>query len=149
MLGRVRRGVVGDSRYARRLRNGIHDAAQNPQRQPVLISGEPGLGKDNLAALIHYGSCERKQLLLRFEAGDLQRQGDALLHDLGTSSVLIHRIDQVEPTLKKQLIAMARGEVDDFSGRMLFTSETTQADLDFTLRIRVPPLRVRRSDLGD
>ena len=56
MLGRVRRGVVGDSRYARRLRNGIHDAAQNPQRQPVLISGEPGLGKDNLAALIHYGS---------------------------------------------------------------------------------------------
>ena len=63
VLGRVRRGVVGDSRYARRLRNGIHDAAQNQLRQPVLISGEPGLGKDNLAALIHYGSCEHKQLL--------------------------------------------------------------------------------------
>ena len=45
----------------------------------MLISGEPGLEKDNLAALIHDGSCERKQLLVRLEAGDLQRQGDALL----------------------------------------------------------------------
>lgn len=45
----------------------------------MLISSEPSLGNNNLASLIHDGSCERKQLLLRFEAGDLQRQADALL----------------------------------------------------------------------
>ena len=45
----------------------------------MLISSEPGLSSNNLAALIHDGSCERKQLLLRFEAGYLQRQAVALL----------------------------------------------------------------------
>ena len=45
----------------------------------MLISSEPGLSSNSLAALIHDGSCERKQLLLRFEAGYLQRQADALL----------------------------------------------------------------------
>lgn len=44
---------------------------------------------------------------------------------------------------------MARGQSPGFSGRMLCSSETTQPDLvRFTLQIRVPPLRVRRSDLG-
>ena len=45
----------------------------------MLISSEPGLGNNNLAALMQDGSCERKQLLLRFEAGDLQRLAEALL----------------------------------------------------------------------
>ena len=54
-------------------------AERNTQPQPVLISSEPGLGNNNLAALMQDGSCERKQLLLRFEAGDLQRLAEALL----------------------------------------------------------------------
>ena len=45
----------------------------------MLISSEPGLGNNNLAALMQDGSCERKQLLLRFEAGNLQRLAEALL----------------------------------------------------------------------
>ena len=52
VLGRARRGVVGDSRYAKRLRNELVEAAQDPAQRPILISGEPGLDKDNLAALI-------------------------------------------------------------------------------------------------
>ena len=55
VLGRARRGVVDSSRYAQRLRTAVLEAARDPQRQPVLISGEPGLKKDNLAALVHYG----------------------------------------------------------------------------------------------
>ena len=49
VMGRARRGVVGSSRYAQRLRTAVLEAARDPQRQPVLISGEPGLEKDNLA----------------------------------------------------------------------------------------------------
>ncbi len=149
-MGRVRRGVVGDSRYARRLRSAIHDAAHDPDHRPVLISGEPGLGKDNLAALIHYGSDQRRQLLLRFNHRDLQGPAGALLCELGDSTVLINGFDQIDSPLRQMLIAMARGEVNTFHGRMLFTSEASQPDLDgITVLIRVPPLRVRRSDLGD
>jgi len=150
VMGRVQRGVVGDSRYARRLRSAIHEAAHDPHCRPVLISGEPGLGKDNLAALIHFGSPCRRKLLLRFNPMDLLGQGASLLTDLGDSTVLINGFDQIDPPLRQTLIAMAKGDVASFQGRMLFTSETCQPDLDgITLLIRVPPLRVRRSDLGD
>ena len=150
VMGRVRRGVVGNSRYARRLRSAVRDAADDPAHRPVLISGEPGLGKDNLAALIHYGSDRRRRPLLRFSHQDLQGQGISLLSDLGDSTVLINGFDQIDPPLRQTLIAMARGDVQSFQGRMLFTSEASQPDLDgITFLIRVPPLRVRRSDLGD
>ena len=43
LLGRVRRGVVGSSRYAQKLREAIRDAAADAAGGPVLISGEPGL----------------------------------------------------------------------------------------------------------
>ena len=150
VMGRVKRGVVGTSRYARKLRLAIHDAAHDPEQRPVLISGEPGLGKDNITALIHYGSHQRRQLLIRFEPTDLQSIGVALLDNLGDHSVLINNVDQIEAPLRQRLIAMAQGEVETFRGRILFTSESCQADLDgFSLQIRVPPLRVRRGDLGD
>ena len=150
VVGRVRRGVVGDSRYAQRLRQAIHAAAVDPERRPVLISGEPGLEKDNIAALIHYGSKQRRQLLISFDAEDLKnRNADRLLNALGESTLLIKGIDRIDSPLRTELIAMARGQSPGFSGRMLFLSETTQPDLDgFTQQIRVPPLRVRRSDLG-
>ena len=150
VVGRVRRGVVGDSRYAMRLRQEIHAAAVDPERRPVLISGEPGLEKDNLAALIHYGSKHKRKLLISFDAEDLKnRNADRLLNSLGENTVLIKGIDRITGSLRAELIAMARGESPGFSGRMLLLSETTQPDLDgFTLQIRVPPLRVRRSDLG-
>ena len=54
LVGRTRRGVVGSSRYAQKLRQAIR-AAADAGLGPVLISGEPGLEKDNLVALIHYG----------------------------------------------------------------------------------------------
>jgi Holliday junction resolvasome RuvABC ATP-dependent DNA helicase subunit len=130
VMGRVKRGVVGTSRYARKLRLAIHDAAHDPEQRPVLISGEPGLGKDNITALIHYGSHQRRQLLIRFEPTDLQSIGVALLDNLGDHSVLINNVDQIEAPLRQRLIAMAQGEVETFRGRILFTSESCQADRD-------------------
>ena len=83
VLGRARRGVVGSSRYAQRLRTAVLEAARDPQRQPVLIIGEPGLEKDNLAALIHYVSADQRRLLVRLDACDLQDSSLNLLMSLG------------------------------------------------------------------
>ena len=150
VLGRARRGVVGSSRYAQRLRSAVLEAARDPQRQPVLISGEPGLEKDNLAALVHYGSAERRRLLVRLDASDLQGSTLNLLNELGSSTLLVSGMDRIDTELQQRLIAMARGEVAGFQGRVLFTSEAAIPALDGLVRaIRVPPLRVRRTDLGD
>ena len=150
VLGRARRGVVGSSRYAQRLRSAVLEAARDPQRQPVLISGEPGLEKDNLAALVHYGSAERRRLLVRLDAGDLQGSALNLLNELGSSTLLVSGMDRIDNELQQRLIAMARGEAPGFQGRVLFTSEAAIPALDGLVRtIRVPPLRVRRTDLGD
>ena len=150
VLGRARRGVVGSSRYAQRLRSAVLEAARDPQQQPVLISGEPGLEKDNLAALVHYGSAERRHLLVRLDANELQGKGLNLLHELGPSSLLVSGMDRLDIDIQQRLITMARGEEPGFQGRVLFTSEAAIPALDGLVRtIRVPPLRVRRTDLGD
>lgn len=47
-----KRGIVGGSRYASRLRKEILAASRDPARGPVFVFGEPGLGKDNVAALV-------------------------------------------------------------------------------------------------
>ena len=150
VLGRARRGVVGSSRYAQRLRTSVLEAARDPQRQPVLISGEPGLEKDNLAALVHYGSAERRRLLVRLDASGLQGSSLNLLNELGSNTLLVSGMDRVEGEVQQRLIAMALGEAPGFQGRVLFTSEAAIPALDGLVRtIRVPPLRVRRTDLGD
>ena len=150
VMGRVRRGVVGSSRYAQRLRGAVLEAARDPQRQPVLISGEPGLEKDNLAALVHYGSAERRRLLVRLDAGDLQGSALSLLNELGSSTLLVSGMDRIDVKVQQRLIAMARGDAPEFQGRVLFTSEAAIPALDGLVQtIRVPPLRVRRTDLGD
>ncbi|MDA0866535.1 MAG: cyclic nucleotide-binding domain-containing protein, partial [Cyanobacteria bacterium] len=48
---KARRGVIGKSRYGVRLRQQVRSAFNTCRT--VLIFGEPGLEKDNLAALIH------------------------------------------------------------------------------------------------
>jgi transcriptional regulator with AAA-type ATPase domain len=83
LVPQPRRGVVGSSRYARGLRDPVRLAAQDPLRRPVLISGEPGLEKDNLAALIHYGSAQRQQLMLRLDGALLKADGSEVF---GTGS---------------------------------------------------------------
>ncbi|MEB3360826.1 MAG: 4Fe-4S binding protein [Synechococcaceae cyanobacterium] len=171
VLGRVRRGIVGSSRYAVNLREAIRQAAHDPEAGPVLISGEPGLEKDNIAALVHYGSAARQQLLLRFNAALLRADGaelfDAhggsppLLELLGGGGLLIDQLDRCPPVLRERLLELARtglwnaagdapGVRRPFRGRLFFTTEESVAGFEGVARsIRVPPLRVRRQDLGE
>ena len=172
LLGRSRRGVVGSSRYADRLRQAVRDAAADPEARPVLISGEPGLEKDNLAALIHFGSPRRRRLMARIDAATLGDDGaplfgsgssggvGSLLDCLGDGALLIDNLDRADPALLPRLLELARSgrwsapgpdsAEHRFAGRLFFTTEAAQpqADRCCTL-IRVPPLRVRRQDLGE
>ena len=148
--GRPRRGVVGASRYAQRLRQDLLDAAADPQNGTLMIRGEPGLGKDNLAALVHFGSNHRRKLLVQIRPNDLRAKDSVLLDAVGENTLLISGVDQLNPDQQQQLAAMAQGQHPSFRGRVIFTSETCVPCLDAISQvIRVPPLRVRRSDLGD
>ena len=144
------RGVVGASRYAQRLRQDLINAAEDPNNRTLMIRGEPGLGKNNLAALVHFGSNQRRKLLVRLDATDLKTKADVLLDAIGENTLLVSSVDQLDPELQQRLAAMANGEHPGFSGRVIFTSESCVPSLDAISQvIRVPPLRVRRSDLGD
>jgi len=172
LVGRPRRGVVGSSRQAKRLREELHQASSDPSTRPVLLVGEPGLEKDNLAALIHFGSRRRHHLMLRLDAaqmssdeGVLFGQGDnknrpALVELVGEGSLLIDNIEQLEPEARKALVQLATdgswpspaqpGINQPFSGRLLITAEQAIPELMSVVQlIRVPPLRVRRQDLGE
>jgi polyferredoxin len=168
LVGRSRRGVVGTSRYAQALHRAIREASAEPGRRPVLISGEPGLEKDNLAALIHFGSPDRRQLLVRVNCATLRADGAALfggsaeapslLACLGEGGLLLDQIDRADPALRdalRELVASGRwrdghGREHHFAGRLFLTTETALPEIDELCRlIRVPPLRVRRQDLGD
>ena len=50
LVVRSRRGIVGSSRLATRLRDVGRKASEDGQARPVLITGEGGLDKDNLPA---------------------------------------------------------------------------------------------------
>jgi polyferredoxin len=170
LLGRARRGIVGSSRYAQNLRESIRRASAAVDGRAVLISGEPGLEKDNIAALIHFGSSARKQLLVRLNAALLRPDGAelfasgagelSLLACLGAGSLLIDQVDLAPAALRPLLLQLARdgswrdpdqpGRRFVFPGRVFFTAEKALPDLDGCCQlIRVPPLRVRRQDLGE
>ena len=170
LLGRARRGVVGSSRYARRLRDSVREAAADPGRRPVLISGEPGLEKDNIAALIHFGSAARRQWMVRLNCALLRPAGEeifapdadglTLLDCLADGSLLLDQFDRAPEGLQRNLLELARSgdwrppsnpqQRRRFAGRVFLTSETAIPAMETdAIQIRVPPLRVRRQDLGD
>lgn len=174
LLGRTRRGIVGSSRYAQRLREQIREAAADGIGRPVLISGEPGLEKDNIAALIHFGSPARRQLLVQVNGPSLRPDGallfghagsssdTALLACLGQGDLLVDQLDQAPDLVQQVLLelvasrqwrpvgASADEPPRSFHGRLFFTAEAALPAFDKACHlIRVPPLRVRRSDLGE
>ena len=182
LLTRVKRGVVGRSRYASRLRQNIRDATSleavstnnsgiEKRRPPVLIFGEPGLNKDNLAALIHFGSANKKQPMIQVNCENLRSQdlfgrGDSqpgLLEWLGSGTLLLNNIQDLDEKLKVPILSLLEegshqpvareGEAPTTlrhsAAWILVVAEKALPDVAerCAVQIKVPPLRLRKADI--
>ncbi|NEQ52730.1 MAG: cyclic nucleotide-binding domain-containing protein [Leptolyngbya sp. SIO3F4] len=176
LVPKVSRGVVGASRYAQRLRQSVRDASSvlpndQGQRDPVLIFGEPGLEKDNLAALIHFGSAYRKEPMIKvncktLRAIDLFGRGESrpgLLDWLGKGTLLLNNIQDLDADLRPAILKLIKtgqyqssiqpgnappAEKASFAWIMMI-SEKNLAPFANLVRqkVKVPPLRVRKADI--
>jgi transcriptional regulator with AAA-type ATPase domain len=90
LVTKAKRGIIGKSRYAVRLRQQVKNATED--RQPVVIFGEQGLEKDNIAALIHYSSSYRREPIIKVDCGKLQASGAELFGRLGGKLGLIEAL---------------------------------------------------------
>lgn len=173
LVSKAKRGVIGKSRYATRLRSQIKQAAQT--RESVLIFGEPGLEKDNLAALIHFGSANRRQPIIKIDCSKLQTSGAELFGRSGGKpgliaslqggtlvlnnihllpAELIPAIADLIKTAQYTPIMRPGGETSEpktSQARIILISEQTVAAIDSVVDslIKVPPLRVRKTDLDE
>jgi transcriptional regulator with AAA-type ATPase domain/NAD-dependent dihydropyrimidine dehydrogenase PreA subunit len=173
LVPKVRRGIVGSSRYAVRLRQDIKKAAAD--REPVLIFGEPGLGKDNSAALIHFGSSDRHQPIIKINCDTIQVSGaelfgrqrgkPGLLEWLGKGTLMLNNVQDLPQELEDKLIRLLQtGEYLPVSRegdqepvprqsevRIIMTTERSLPKIDrknlVGHSIKVPPLRVRKADI--
>ena len=110
VVPKVSRGIVGSSRYAMRLRQDIKKATQ--ETGAVLILGEPGLNKDNIAALIHFGSRDRKEPLIKVNCSTLQTNGaelfgrdnkPGLLEWIGRGTLMLNNLEDLPAELLDKL----------------------------------------------
>ncbi|ELR99739.1 sigma 54-interacting transcriptional regulator, partial [Gloeocapsa sp. PCC 73106] len=171
LVTKARRGIIGKSRYAQRLRQQIKEAAQT--RESVLIFGEPGLEKDNIAALIHFGSPLRREAIIKVNCNTLQASGaelfgrsggkPGLIAALGRGTLIFNNLQELPPeliqplqTLLKKGIYAPVGTSDNptpqtSQARIILISEKTVSEIDSLVgqSVKVPPLRVRKADLED
>ncbi|MBW4465576.1 MAG: sigma 54-interacting transcriptional regulator [Pegethrix bostrychoides GSE-TBD4-15B] len=175
LVPKVRQGVVGASRYAVRLRQAIKKAASD--RQAALVFGEPGLGKDNIAALIHFGSADRKQPLIKVNCDLLQASGSelfgrvggksGLLEWLGSGSLMLNNAEALPQLLSQKILHLLEtGEyrpvvregdpeppLQRSDARILLTSERNIPEIERCKKIgahliKVPPVRVAKADIA-
>ncbi|NJO57329.1 MAG: sigma 54-interacting transcriptional regulator [Richelia sp. RM2_1_2] len=171
LVTKAQRGVVGTSRYAVKLREQIREAADT--RESILIFGEPGLEKDNIAALIHFGSNFRRQPIIKIDCNILQVSGadlfgraggkPGLITWLGEGTLILNNIQETPPELLPKLAKFIetrsykpttrQGEPEaepyNTQARILIISEQTQPLIQRAVdkTIKVPPVRVRKSDI--
>ncbi|MBE9032733.1 cyclic nucleotide-binding domain-containing protein, partial [filamentous cyanobacterium LEGE 11480] len=174
LVNKVQRGIVGTSRYAMRLRQAIKQA--NGDRESVLIFGEPGLEKDNVAGLIHFGSPWRKLPFVKVDCNLLQANGAdlfgrvggkaGLLEWVGEGTLLLNNFELLPSSLDESIAALLATQTyvpvaragDDppatrtCDARIIMVSEKMMPCLDqkdlLGHTIKVPPLRVRKSDIA-
>jgi transcriptional regulator with AAA-type ATPase domain/NAD-dependent dihydropyrimidine dehydrogenase PreA subunit len=168
-IAKAERGIIGKSRYALRLRQEIKKAAED--RRAVLIFGEPGLDKDNIAALIHFNSAQRREPIIKINCSIIQasgaelfgRVGDrpGLLTFLGNGTLVLNNIQELRTEIIPQIARLIEtsqykpvgsGESDPFltcEARILMVSEKPQGDINscVSAQIKVPPVRLRKSDI--
>ena len=173
LVARAKRGVVGHSRYADRLRGQIRNAGTH--RRAVLIFGEPGLEKDNLAALVHFGSKARREPMIQVDCGKLQASGSELFGRVGGKPGLLAALgrgtlvlsdpknldeDLIEPMVRlirdQQYQPVSRPGLAEAApvqsqARIILIAEQAMPAIDTVVKdtIKVPPLRVRKADLDD
>ncbi|PHV61062.1 sigma 54-interacting transcriptional regulator [Cyanobacterium aponinum] len=173
LVTKAKRGIVGRSRYAVRLRQEIKKVTNS--RESVLIFGEPGLEKDNLAALIHYGSCDRREPIIKVNCGKLQASGAelfgreggkyGLIEALGKGTLIFNNIQELPPELHQPLCQLLAEQIyfpvqrsenttpqqKKCHARIILITEKAIPEISnlVTHTIKVPPLRVRKSDLED
>jgi transcriptional regulator with AAA-type ATPase domain/NAD-dependent dihydropyrimidine dehydrogenase PreA subunit len=171
LVPKARRGIIGTSRYAVRLRQQIKEAARD--RKPAIIFGEPGLEKDNIAALIHFGSSSRREPMVQINCNTLQASGaelfgrmggkPGLLEAIGSGTLLLNNIQELDPALLPQIKdvlehntynPIRRDEEQatapkSTQARIILVAEKTVPGLERLMEhaIKVPPLRVRKPDL--
>ncbi|HIK31248.1 MAG TPA: sigma 54-interacting transcriptional regulator [Oscillatoriales cyanobacterium M59_W2019_021] len=171
LVTKAKRGIIGSSRYAKRLRQQVRDAAED--RRPVLVFGEPGLEKDNIAALIHYGSQWRREPIIQLTSGLLQTSGaelfgrtggkPGLIEWVGTGTIVLNNIQDLPSKLCPQIARLLETGTYtpvDRSGETSVESRTCQAqiimisekalpkfDRFIPHQIKVPPIRVRKADI--
>jgi transcriptional regulator with AAA-type ATPase domain/NAD-dependent dihydropyrimidine dehydrogenase PreA subunit len=168
---KAKRGIVGTSRYAVRLRQQIKDAARD--RKPALILGEPGLEKDNAAALIHFGSPWRREPIIKVNCALLQASGadlfgrvggkPGILEALGEGTLIFNNLQDLAPDLIPKLQVLLETSTytpiqrdptstalpKTSSARILIVTEKTFPKIERLIShvIKVPPLRVRKTDV--
>jgi transcriptional regulator with AAA-type ATPase domain/NAD-dependent dihydropyrimidine dehydrogenase PreA subunit len=173
LVPKAKRGIIGKSRYAVRLRSQIKQASEN--RQSVLIFGEPGLEKDDIAALIHFGSFSRHEAIVKVNCSKLQASGAdlfgraggkmGLIEALGEGTLILNNIQELPSELLKPVAELLRrntytpvtrtGETladqKVSQARIILISEKTLSAIDPLVNslIKVPPLRVRKADIED
>ena len=173
LVSKAKRGVIGKSRYAVRLRSQIKQASDS--RQSILIFGEPGLEKDNLAALIHFGSSARREAIIKLDCAKIQASGaelfgraggkPGLIEALGEGTLILNNIHELDPELIPAIADLL--ETNTYTpvsrlgdplespktcqARIIIISEKKLPAIDTVVDniIKIPPLRVRKSDIGD
>ncbi|PZD70267.1 Nitrogen fixation protein VnfA [Acaryochloris thomasi RCC1774] len=169
LVPRAQRGIVGKSRYASKLRQQIQEASQD--RSSVLVFGEPGLEKDNAAALIHFGSQWRREPIIQVNCRTLQASGAELfgraggqpgfLKALGQGTLVLNNIQELPKELQQKLQVLLETESytpvsrdsqvapQKTQARIMMVSEQVLPEIDGWVghSIKVPPLRVRKADM--
>ncbi|TVQ55049.1 MAG: 4Fe-4S binding protein, partial [Spirulina sp. DLM2.Bin59] len=171
LVPRIRRGIIGNSRYAVRLRQQIKEAAQSSES--VLIFGEPGLEKDNIASLIHHGSPQRREPMIQLTCALLQTSGaelfgrangkPGLLAWVGQGTVVLNNIQDLPPELRPQIVQLLNTKTyspvsrdresppapQSCAARIILISERKAPEFVqcTAQQLKIPPLRVRKTDL--
>ncbi|MFM1843274.1 MAG: hypothetical protein RLZZ490_2016, partial [Cyanobacteriota bacterium] len=170
----AKRAIMGKSRYAQKIRSQIDQASES--RGAVLVFGEPGLEKDNTAALIHFGSAQAHQeVMVKVNCALLSASGGELfghnggkggiLEALGQGTLLLNNIQELNPGLLPAIARLIREGIyqpatppgeplaaeKNSPAKIIAVAENIIPELTplFPITNKIPPLRVRKTDIDD